>query len=80
MKKPTLVILEQIEGIPLKGGCSYCKEVVLSTGTAISDMQQHQKTLELMFREHFRTVHELEDASLKAGDGSQPNEKHPGLS
>jgi hypothetical protein len=63
MKKPTLMILERIDGIPVKAGCSACKEIQFSTGTAISNMQQHQKTLEQMFREHFRTVHEREDAS-----------------
>jgi hypothetical protein len=60
MKKPTLVILERIDSVPVKGGCSACKEIQFSTGSVITNMQQHQKTLELMFREHFRTVHERE--------------------
>jgi hypothetical protein len=63
MKKPSLVIVKRIDGIPVKAGCSSCKEIEFSTGAAISSMQQHQKALEQMFREHFRTVHEREDAS-----------------
>jgi hypothetical protein len=66
MKKPTLMILERIDSVPVKGGCSACKEIQFSTGSVISNMQQHQKTLELMFREHFRTVHEREDANRAA--------------
>jgi hypothetical protein len=66
MKKPTLVILERIDSVPVKAGCSACKEILFSTGTVISNMQQHQKTLEQMFREHFRTVHEREAANRAA--------------
>jgi hypothetical protein len=66
MKKPHLVILEKVSSIPVKGGCSSCKETVFSTGSAISSLQQHQTMLEQSFREHFRTVHEREDGSQAA--------------
>jgi hypothetical protein len=77
MKKPTLVILEQVDGVPVKGGCSSCKEILFSTGATISSMQQHQKALEQMFREHFRQVHEHDNASRDAARiAREANENH----
>jgi radical SAM superfamily enzyme len=66
MKKPHLVILEEVDGTPLKGGCSSCKDVVFSTGSSVGFAREHKQNMEDQFREHFRNVHEREDASQAA--------------
>jgi hypothetical protein len=66
MKKPHLVILGETGGIPTKGGCSSCKDVLFTTGADAGAVQEHQGKLEKLFREHFRKVHMREDASQAA--------------
>jgi len=66
MKKPSLVIHEEIGGVPTKGGCSSCKDVLFVTGAGIGSAQEHHSKLESLFRDHFRKVHAREDASQAA--------------
>jgi hypothetical protein len=64
MKKPHLVITEEINGAPVQGRCSSCPDIKpFDPGAAILSVQQHRTSLELQFREHFRTVHERENAT-----------------
>jgi len=58
MNKPHLVILKEIVGTPVQGGCSSCKGVVFETGSGIGFPPEHKQKLEKLFREHFRAVHE----------------------
>ena len=66
MKKPHLLILGDVGGIPTEGGCSSCKDVLFSTGAELGEAQEHHNKLEGLFREHFRKVHMYEDASQTA--------------
>src|ERR1035441_6495426 len=62
MMKPQLIIIEEIAGTPVKGGCSSCKDVIFAlSGTGFTSNKQK---LEILFREHFRTVHEGETSNL----------------
>ncbi len=65
-KKPHLVILVEVERIPIQGGCSSCKDVVFETGIDISTAQEHHDKLESLFQEHFRKVHMRENATHTA--------------
>jgi len=65
-EEPHLVILVEVGRIPIKGGCSSCKDVFFTTGDDIGPAQQQHSKLESLFREHFRKVHMHEDASQKA--------------
>jgi hypothetical protein len=66
VKEPHLVILVEAGRIPIKGGCSACKDVLFTTGVDIGAAQEHHSKLESLFREHFRRVHMGEDASQAA--------------
>ena len=62
-----LVIIVELGTIPLKGGCSSCKDVHFTAGIDhIGTAQEHHSKLESLFLEHFRKVHMHEDASQKA--------------
>jgi hypothetical protein len=63
MNKPHLVILKEIVGTPVQGGCSSCRDVLFDTGSGVGFAPEHKQKLEKLFREHFRKVHEREDAS-----------------
>jgi hypothetical protein len=66
MKKPHLVIIEEINGTPVQGVCSSCKDVVFNTDANVAFAREHKQNLANQFREHFRNVHEREDASQAA--------------
>jgi len=67
MNRPHLVILVEAGRIPLKGGCSSCKDVHFTAGIDhIGTAQEQHSKLESLFLEHFRKVHMHEDASRKA--------------
>ena len=66
VKKPHLVILVEVDSIPIKGGCSSCKGVQFSTGIDVGSAQEHHSKLESLFREHFRKFHMHKDASQAA--------------
>ena len=66
MKKPHLVIIKEVAGNPIQGGCSSCEDIRftnVSGGFADDQMQR----LAVMFREHFRTVHEREYVNQTTG-------------
>jgi hypothetical protein len=63
MKKPHMVIVEETNGLPVRGTCSACVDVFFSTGAPIGTIEAHQSKLDSLFREHFRNVHMREDAS-----------------
>jgi hypothetical protein len=66
MKEPELLITREVGGIPILGGCSSCEDVIFESGDPIGIAMEHQQKLEKLFREHFRMVHMLEDASQAA--------------
>ena len=59
MEKPRFVIIKEVSGSPIQGGCSSCKDVRFTSVAAGYTDDQLQR-LAVMFREHFRTVHEQE--------------------
>ena len=63
MEKPHLVIFVKQRGIPIRGGCSSCKDVVFRIGLDIGSGDEHYSKLESLFLDHFRTVHMREDPS-----------------
>jgi hypothetical protein len=70
MNKPHLIVTEQIAGSPVKGGCSSCPDVIFTTsGRGYTSAKQ---MLEILFREHFRTMHEGEAASAVAAGSAEP--------
>ncbi len=66
VKKPHLVILLELERIPIKARCSHCKDVIFTSGDDIGTAEEHHRKLESLFREHCRKVHMQEDASQAA--------------
>ncbi len=64
MNKPRLIIIEEVAGNPVKGGCSSCKDVIFTPCS--KGFTSGKQTLEIQFREHFRTVHEAESANYAA--------------
>jgi len=67
VNKPHLVILVEVSRIPIRGGCSACKDVLFTTGDDIGTAQVQHSKLEKLFRVHFREVHMHKDASQAAG-------------
>jgi len=67
VNKPHLVILVEVGRIPIKGGCSACKDVIFTTGGNMGPAEQQYSKLEILFRESFRKVHMHKDASQAAG-------------
>jgi len=65
MEKPHLVIVKEIDGNPIQGACSSCKDVLFNT-SATAFARERKENLKNQFREHFRNVHEREDASQAA--------------
>ncbi|MGD0506680.1 MAG: hypothetical protein ABSA27_02715 [Terriglobales bacterium] len=65
MARPHLVIIKEIDGTPVQGVCSSCKDAVFDT-SASAFAREHKQSLKDQFREHFRSVHEREDASQSA--------------
>jgi hypothetical protein len=66
MKKPHLVIIKEVAGSPMQGGCSACEDIRFTTvsgGFADDQMQR----LAILFREHFRIVHEQEYLNQATG-------------
>jgi len=61
MEKPHLVIVREIDGNPIQGTCSSCKDVLFDT-SASEFARVRKQNLKNQFREHFRNVHEREDA------------------
>ena len=60
MKKPHLLIIEETNGTPIRGGCSSCKDVIFDTSSCMF-AREHKRNLEDQFREHFRNAHECGD-------------------
>jgi hypothetical protein len=60
--KPHLVIVKEINGTPVQGKCSSCKDVIFNTSSN-AFAREHKQNLADQFREHFRKVHEREDFS-----------------
>jgi hypothetical protein len=65
MEKPHLVIVKEIDGNPIQGTCSSCKDVLFNT-SATAFARERKEDLRNQFREHFRHVHEREDAGQAA--------------
>jgi hypothetical protein len=63
MKEPHLLILPTINGAPVRGRCSCCKNVVFYTGVDVGVPDEHQSKLDELFRKHFRKVHLRADAA-----------------
>jgi hypothetical protein len=66
MEKPHLVIIEEVAGHHIEGGCSSCEHIrftSVSGGVADDQMQR----LSAMFRGHFRVVHEQEYVNQATG-------------
>jgi hypothetical protein len=62
MEKPHLVIVKEIDGNPIQGTCSSCKDVLFDT-SATEFARARKQNLKNQFREHFRNVHERKDPS-----------------
>ena len=54
---PHLVIIVDAGGMPTKGRCSSCKDVLFAIGVDTGAAQEHFSSLEKQFREHCRKVH-----------------------
>jgi hypothetical protein len=65
MNKPHLVIVKELDGTPVQAACSSCKDVIFNATAGIFPRERKQN-LKNQFREHFRNVHEREDASQAA--------------
>jgi hypothetical protein len=65
MNKPHLVIVKEIDGTPVQGVCSSCKDAIFNASAGIFPRERKQN-LKNQFRDHFRNVHEREDASQAA--------------
>ena len=61
MEKPHLVIIKEVAGSPIQGGCSSCEDIRFTVSGGFTDDQMQR--LAILFREHFRTVHEREDVN-----------------
>src|SRR5262249_55451429 len=57
MNHADLVIIESWEGLPLKGGCSACPDVIFDAGVFIGNEHQQGITLRSMFEVHYREKH-----------------------
>lgn len=68
VKNPHLVILVEVGRVPIKGGCSSCKDVVFTAGDDIGTAEEQHIKLESLFREHFHNVHMHENARGHAGN------------
>ena len=62
MRKSELRITEDVGGIPTKGACSSCPNVVF-TSPYLGSKADNQAALDLLFAIHFNQVHLHEDAS-----------------
>lgn len=63
MNEPYLVFIGETGGIPTKGRCSACKDVLFITGPDAGVAQEHPSKLEELFRDHVRKIHMREDAN-----------------
>ena len=64
MKKPHLVITQEVNGVPVH---SWCPDIqTVQTGSAIGIAEERHSKLDSLSREHFRKVHLREDASQAA--------------
>jgi hypothetical protein len=57
MNEPYLVFIGETGGIPTKGRCSACGDVLFVTGADAGVAQEHISSLEKQFRDHVRKVH-----------------------
>jgi hypothetical protein len=69
-KNPHLVILLEVERIPIKARCSRCKDVIFTSGDDIGTAEEQHRKLESLFRDHFRKVHIQKNARGHAGNAS----------
>jgi len=68
MDKPELIIIESWEGLPLKGGCSACPDVIFDAGVFIGNEHQQGITLRSMFEVHYREKHASPEESYPSKD------------
>lgn len=66
MMEPHLVFIGEPGGIPTKGRCSACGDVLFTTGVDIGSDQERVSSLEKQFRDHVRKIHLRKDASPNA--------------
>jgi hypothetical protein len=59
---PHLVITQSVNGIPMQGKCSSCKDATFQTVSDDRNADQHESLLNKMFDNHFKRVHSNEDA------------------
>jgi hypothetical protein len=63
MTKPHLVITQSVDGIPMQGKCSACKDATFQTMRDERTADQHEDLLKKMFDNHFERSHSKEDSS-----------------
>jgi|GEM_PF-3399823 len=67
VETPRLEITKSANGVPMEGKCSTCKYVTFQTTPDERTAQQHETLLNVMFDNHFKRVHQKEDASQNSG-------------